>query len=339
MILRFHLQKYKSGNKGICPQCHRKYCFVKYIDEESKIIFPDYVGRCDHESSCGYHYTPRIYFKDKSIEIPKSENYSKSKYNAQCSTHKIISYIDDNIVQATFSHYSLNPLFLFFSKIFGHENAMKLFIRYRVGTASVWNGSTVYWQTDLNGKVRTGKVMDYNPENGHRIKEPMNRINWVHSLLKIQNFNIKQCLFGEHLLKKNNAEIAIVESEKTAMIASYFIPNYIWLATGGKNGCFNLEAMKVLNGREVCLFPDLQAYDDWKSKEYLLKEVGCKVKTSDFLEKNANAAQKACGLDIGDFLLIDKTDHQILYDLIQKNPMLNKLIDKLQLQFVDDNYT
>lgn len=52
---RFHLQKYKAGRntKQTCPQCGRRKCFVRYVDEEGKIEFPDYVGRCDHEDSCG----------------------------------------------------------------------------------------------------------------------------------------------------------------------------------------------------------------------------------------------------------------------------------------------
>ena len=61
---RFTLQKYKRGSKLTCPKCGRKQCFVKYIDTEGQIIFPDYVGRCDHEHSCQYHYKPSDYFKD-----------------------------------------------------------------------------------------------------------------------------------------------------------------------------------------------------------------------------------------------------------------------------------
>ena len=47
---------------------------------------------------------------------------------------------------------------------------------------------------------------------------------------------------------------------------SHFIPDYIWLATGGKNGCFNSEAMQVLKGREVTLIPDLGATEQWNAK-------------------------------------------------------------------------
>ena len=61
---RFHLQKYKVGNHYACPQCGRKRCFARYINEQGHITFPDNVGRCDHEQSCGYHYSPSDYFKD-----------------------------------------------------------------------------------------------------------------------------------------------------------------------------------------------------------------------------------------------------------------------------------
>lgn len=63
----FTLQKYRRGSKLTCPKCGRKQCFVKYVDTEGQIVFPDYVGRCDHEHSCQYHYKPSDYFKDNSI--------------------------------------------------------------------------------------------------------------------------------------------------------------------------------------------------------------------------------------------------------------------------------
>ena len=61
---RFHLQKYSYGSKISCPNCGKSRCFVRYVDEEGIIRFPDTVGKCDHENSCGYHYTPREYFHD-----------------------------------------------------------------------------------------------------------------------------------------------------------------------------------------------------------------------------------------------------------------------------------
>ena len=68
---RFHLQKYKHGSKITCPECKRKRCFTRYVDEEGIIAFPDTVGRCDHEHSCGYHYTPKDFFHDNPDKAPK----------------------------------------------------------------------------------------------------------------------------------------------------------------------------------------------------------------------------------------------------------------------------
>ena len=59
---RFSLQKYKRGSKLSCPKCGKKQCFVKYIDSQGEIIFPDYVGRCDHEHLANTITLHRIIF-------------------------------------------------------------------------------------------------------------------------------------------------------------------------------------------------------------------------------------------------------------------------------------
>ena len=118
--------------------------------------------------------------------------------------------------------------------------------------------------------------MCYNTETGHRIKEPQAFVRWAHSELKLQDFHLKQCLFGEHLLINSSSPVMLVESEKTAVVMSHFIPDYIWLATGGKNGCFNSEAMQIFKGREVTLIPDLGATEQWKEKSAPMKSNAAK---------------------------------------------------------------
>ena len=53
-----------------------------------------------------------------------------------------------------------------------------------------------------------------------------------------------------------DSTIAIVESEKTAVIASVLMPQYIWIAAGNING-LTLDKSSALKGRSVILFPDL----------------------------------------------------------------------------------
>lgn len=74
---RFILQPYRNpGSRHCCPECHRPRSFVRYIDTEEKIVFPDYVGRCNHEQKCGYHYTPKQYFADHPEASEKNSDIS-----------------------------------------------------------------------------------------------------------------------------------------------------------------------------------------------------------------------------------------------------------------------
>src|SRR5699024_8538126 len=106
---------------------------------------------------------------------------------------------------------------------------------YQIGSSKHWNGATVFWQIDKNLDIRSGKVMLYDKD-GHRAKrnDGNGYITWVHSLL-YDDYNLKQCLFGEHLLIDSEKPVALVESEKTAIIASVHYPDYTWLAVGSKH--------------------------------------------------------------------------------------------------------
>jgi len=59
---------------------------------------------------------------------------------------------------------------------------------------------------------------------------------WTKLVVIGRKWRVTQCLFGEHLLQdKVNANVALVESEKTAVICFRLLPEYIWLATSGKS--------------------------------------------------------------------------------------------------------
>jgi len=49
----------------------------------------------------------------------------------------------------------------------------------------------------------------------------------------------------------------------------------------------------------------------------------------------ATDEQREAGLDISDFLLMQETKQMILQRMIERNPALQVLIDKLQLELVD----
>ncbi|MBC5992413.1 DUF6371 domain-containing protein [Pontibacter cellulosilyticus] len=182
---------------------------------------------------------------------------------------------------------------------FGAKTTQDLVTKYRIGTAAKWDGATVFWQVDVSGHVRGGKVMHYNPLTGRRIKD---RISWAHTCLKLRDYNLRQCLFGEHLLKENPGKpVALVESEKTAVIASAYLPQYVWLAVGGKTG-LKQEKLQVLRGKDVTLFPDLQAYEMWNMKAKELSWV-THFQVSDLLERIATEEERVQGLDLADYLV------------------------------------
>lgn len=194
--------------------------------------------------------------------------------------------------------YETNHFVNYLIKLFGARVASEAISQYYIGTSKHWNGATVFWQLDINNKLRAGKIILYNPTTGKRVKD---RTNWAHSVLKLPDYALKQCFFGEHLLNGNTKPVAIVESEKTAVIASVYLPRFIWLATGGKQG-LNPEKCSVLKGRAVTLWPDLNCFNDWENKVKELSHIA-KFNVSDLLEVKATEAEKVSGLDLADYLI------------------------------------
>ena len=193
----------------------------------------------------------------------------------------------------------------FLQSNFTQEEIEQIRNQYHLGMTK--DRSVIFWYIDIESRIRSGKIINYDPRTGKRAKL---NISWVHSQMKIHNqlpedWNFTRCLFGEHLLKTNsNANICLVEGEKTAIIASVYMPNEIWLATGGIN-MFNETVCRVLKGRKVIIFPDLGATQIWKEKAIeISKNIGCKMVISEKLEELASKEQKEEGLDIADYLLM-----------------------------------
>lgn len=135
---RFHLEKYHCGSKIDCPSCGKKRCFVRYIDEQGTVRFSSSVGKCDHEQSCGYHYTPREYFQNNPEAMPNDDRHIGQAFRQAVihtrQTPVEPSYISPTIVEASLSHYDKNPLYRYLRGVFGTEETTRLFNLYRVGT-------------------------------------------------------------------------------------------------------------------------------------------------------------------------------------------------------------
>lgn len=306
---KYILEPYKGMNTRYrCPSCQqRDKTFSLYIDTETGEHLHPTVGRCNRESNCGHHYTPKQYFQDNNIsfDTPQPKAYKPRPVTPQPKPVSFIPVevfkqslqIDKTVLQVA----ETNHFVKFLINLFGVEVASQLVSSYFIATSKHWNGATVFWQIDTQGKVRTGKIMLYSPTTGKRVKEPFNHINWVHKALKQPEFELRQCLFGEHLLIDKIKPVAIVESEKTAVIASVYLPQFIWVAVGSLTN-LNAEKCSILKGRTVTLFPDLNGFDKWSSKAKELSHLAI-FTVSDLLERKATEAEKKQGFDLADYLI------------------------------------
>lgn len=176
---------------------------------------------------------------------------------------------------------------------------------YKIGVTK--SKATIFFQIDVQGRCRTGKIMMYNPETGHRIKDPdvPSRVTWVHSMMKKagmlpESWELSQCLFGEHLLPLYpDKPVGLVESEKTAVIAAGLMPQYLWLSTGGKSGLN--ERLNVLRGRKVIAWPDVDGFQEWTDK--LAGFEGLDITVSPLLQQVATPEDFAAHIDIADWLI------------------------------------
>ena len=317
---RYHLQKYAGiSSRHTCPACERPRCFTLYIDDNGNILHPT-VGRCDHESSCGYHRTPRQYFHDhpehRHFVIPserrESRQSTKSLEHQRKNLHHYRHARPDRASPGIIPHNLIPPpsatnhLITYLKTMIPSSAIDRIIADYRL--ASTPDHAIIFLQIDQDNQCRTGKIMQYNPSTGHRIKDPNKpgRINWLHSILKRRkqlppDWQLTQCLFGEHLRPQHQDNtLALVESEKTAIICSAMMPQYLWLATGGKSG-LTAERLASLKGRKIIVFPDIDAFKDWQQKIFTFPHLDIRI--SRLLEDNATPADRAAHIDLADWIL------------------------------------
>lgn len=304
---RYTLEPYKGMNTRYhCPSCEqREKTFSRYIDTETGEHLHQTVGKCNRESNCGYHYPPKQYFQDNNISLD-SPTPKTFKPRPVTPKPKPVSFIPNDVFKDSLKADETNHFVKFLIDLFGVEVTVKLIGDYFIGSSNKWSGATVFWQIDIQGKLRTGKIMLYSPLTGRRIKEPYNHISWAHKDLKQPEFELAQCFYGEHLLKDKMKPVAIVESEKTAIISSVYYPQFIWLAFGGIG--FNIDKCSVLRGRTVALFPDLNGFEKWSVKAKELSHLA-DFTVSDLLERKASETEKKQGLDLADYLIRFKPQH------------------------------
>jgi hypothetical protein len=123
----------------------------------------------------------------------------------------------------------------------------------------------------------------------------------VHKATQHPEFEWKQCSFGEHLLIDKAKPVALVESEKTSVIASVYLPQFIWVAVGRLTN-LNADRCSILKGRTVLLFHDIDGFEKWSSKANELEYI-TKFTISNLLNSKATETERKQKFDIADYLI------------------------------------
>lgn len=241
---------------------------------------------CGYCHSCDKSFFPKT---EKPFIIPKKSEIKKT------------DFIDAEVMRKSLTGYDKNNFTQSIKKIYPEIDIEARAKTAGIGTSKLWNGATIFFQIDENNKVRSGKIMLYDPETLKRVKEPFSHFNWLHSVLKLKDFNLSQCLFGLHLVKDDGKPIALIESEKTAFLMSLENDSYHWLATGGKSN-FKYETLAPIKGKKIIAFPDKGEYKYWLDISERLTDFGFDITISKTIEDG----EFSTGTDLADLLLEEK---------------------------------
>jgi hypothetical protein len=324
---RFTLQPYVGPkSRTTCPACAKPRCFTRYLDTTTGELLPDEYGRCDREANCGYHRNP--YHRDAgglsyAVATERGERLPTGP-RLVCGTAAprpaAVVSIPAEVLTASLAHYERNALARLLRAHFGLGVADELLSRFRLGTSAHWSGACVFWLIDEVGQVRGGQVVLYD-ESGHTVKQPRRHTTWAHTALaracqsrghappawlaEYEAHGQKSpCLFGLPQLTTASASqpVALVESAKTAMLATPYLPRFVWLATMGLS-YLTPDRLSPLKGRRIVLFPDAGAFSQWQAKADELRQLSFDITVSKKLENLATEAERAAGLDLADVLL------------------------------------
>lgn len=287
-----------------CPRCGSK-TYKVYVDNAGQMIDVS-CGKCDRINNCDYHVPPKEFFAQHPDQSGKADAAAKLPPPVAKEAYRI----PPPYVTASWQGQPDSVLTTWLKSLpWNIKQRQSLDIAltaYRVGND---NGATVWWQIDNQYGIRTGKIMRYKTD-GHRDKS--NFGTWVHSRLESQGIldprkgGLVQCLFGLHLLRMYNLKrVNIVESEKSAVIATAYFSHHgpeAWMATGGLFNLSRASLQPLIDADvEINLYPDHDAFDKWVERAKEIKYDRLNVRR--FVERNYIEGRDPDNADIADIIL------------------------------------
>lgn len=199
-------------------------------------------------------------------------------------------------------------------------------------------GWAMWWYIDEQMRPRTAKLMAYKPD-GHRDKL-LNPYTTREGITKYYNFDFvhamtsrkrceprgqrwlwddkelksEGCLFGLHLMNAfPDAEVCIVESEKTAIIAQMFVPvgKKVFMATASKGNLTRRLLQPLIDaGRWIILYPDVDGMEEWQGIADQMDYE--RIKVTDNVQRLYKPGKDDPKSDIADILvrmLVEQAEH------------------------------
>lgn len=308
MTYTFKFEK-SPKKKGVCPECGQQNKF-RYYEDAAGNRLPESFGKCERTNSCGYHAIPtneyntlitkdlvsqsaeiQVFIKPPSFWIKKFSNWAtdlSSNFHQYCRT---LGITDEHLVThgVATDDKSKKTVFLF-RNYEGHIVNAKWFL-----------------YADSGKRIAT--------VDSHSLKQPSGKSKY------------ELCLFGEDLLDKaKDKTVVLVESEKSKVIASFFYPEYDWVACGSNNGLTSEKVAKLF-GRKVIWLCDADKAGRTNSSIKKLKEFEVKYEVVDLYPDRED------GFDIADAIGMGLKPKL-------ETPPSQKVANKLEtptVQYRDDN--
>lgn len=240
------------------------------------------------------------------------------KSNAPITNQKQ-KYVSPSEVAHTQTFVDKDHFFNHFRRIVGDQlKANDHLISMGVGSK---NNVTVFWMIDEYGRVCMPKNILYSSLG--------NKLEIKPEITYNSKDGFYPCLFGAQALPTNpDATVMIVESEKSAVIAQYFFPNYVWVASGGATALSYDKAACLKDRNIIVLFdPDEAGREGAEKALVVIGKVGAKAKRLDLFPERID------GYDIAD-LISDRHSDQDFMDTFL-GIRLKKASDELILGDVD----
>jgi len=138
-------------------------------------------------------------------------------------------FIDTKVLAVTLGGYNKNTFVKWLANLIGVDDCKKVINRFCIGTSK--SGGTVFWTIDHNLNICQPKIFHYNLD-GHRdkYKPPLVPKGYT------RDNGFIPCLFGLHQINEKYGPpkpIALVESEKSAVLGFHAFKKFNFIALGG----------------------------------------------------------------------------------------------------------